>query len=53
MKVTVNLNKDVQKMVDSMVAYYKKHMPEKISTRETIILACVMKVWNDAHKKEV
>ena len=52
MKVTVDLNEEQLKMVDYMVAYYKKHSPNKISTRETIITACVIKVWNDAQRKE-
>lgn len=50
MKVTVNLNEEQLRKVDYMVAYYKKNSPSKISTRETIIVACIMKVWDDAQK---
>lgn len=48
MTITVNLTPEQMRRLDSMVRYYKKHMPNKISTRETVIGACIMKVWDDA-----
>lgn len=53
MRIMVDIPEEQLDMVDDMIDYYEQQSPKQTVRRDTIISACISKVWHDRNTKEV